>query len=104
MLNMHTVIEAYTYVMACISANHRICATFSTKRVICEALIPTDVSSLFLKVRLLCSDSNYFSIFECCFHFALFPNNQHVSKSLYLKFAVNLHVEQALCLLKNGPF
>jgi len=47
MLNMHTVIEAYTYVMACMSANHRICATFSTKRVVCEALIPTDVSSLF---------------------------------------------------------
>jgi len=47
MLNMHTVIEAYTYVMDCMSANHRICATFSTKRVVCEALIPTDISSLF---------------------------------------------------------
>lgn len=59
---------------------------------------------LVLKVRLLCSDSNYFSIFECCFYFALFSDNQHVSKPLHLTFAVNLHIEQAMCLLQNGPF
>lgn len=49
MLYIHSVIEPYTYVMACVSANHIICATFSTKRVVCEALIPTDVASLFRK-------------------------------------------------------
>jgi len=47
MLYIHSVMEAYTYVMVCMSANHRICATFSTKRVVCEVLIPTDVASLF---------------------------------------------------------
>jgi len=30
-----------------------------------------------LKVRLLCFDSNYFSVFECCFYFTFLSDNQH---------------------------